>query len=108
MAWLHRHARVLTPLALAAGVVTLDVVRVLPGWGLFGQVNVVLLALVLQQCGFLYADGALQRLPGPVLGGAAALGALGLAWLVTGAGYPATMMPIPGSPSSGINPPTIC
>jgi hypothetical protein len=103
MAWLHRRARLITPMALAATVPTLDVLRTLPGWGLLGAVNVVVLALLLQQCGFLYADGVLQRLPGPVLGAAAALGALGLAWLITAAGYSATMMAGPG-----VNPPTIC
>ncbi|GDY32223.1 phospholipase A2 [Gandjariella thermophila] len=103
MAWLHRHARLATPAVLAVAVPALDVLRTLPGWGLLGAVNVVVLALLLQQCGFLYADGVLQRLPGPVLGGAAALGALGLAWLIIVAGYSATMMA-----GRGGNPPTIC
>jgi hypothetical protein len=103
MAWLHRHARLTTPVVLAAAVPALDMLRTLPGWGLLGAVNVVVLALLLQQCGFLYADGVLQRLPGAVLGGVAALGALGLAWLITEAGYSATMMAGPN-----LGPPTIC
>ena len=58
----HERARVLTPLALLAGVVAVDVVRLSTGIDGIGFVNLLLVWLLVQQLGFHLADGGVDRL----------------------------------------------
>jgi hypothetical protein len=58
----HERARLLTPIALLAAVVAVDVVRLSTGIDAIGLLNLVLVWLLVQQLGFHLADGALDRL----------------------------------------------
>ncbi|MEU5694154.1 phospholipase A2 [Actinosynnema sp. NPDC020468] len=108
MARLHRDARLATPVALLAAMIVVDTCRVTLDWRTGGYLNLVLGALFLQQLGFHYADGTLQRLPRRVLTALALATVPALLALITFGGYPRTMMPIPGEPGSNLSPPTIC
>ncbi|TCP46798.1 phospholipase A2-like protein [Tamaricihabitans halophyticus] len=96
MAWLHARAPLTVPLVLA-GVVLLF--GPLAGWlgvsadGSRGILAGLALALLAQQLGFGYADGAIQRLPRPALLGAVLVGGLGLALLIRASGQSSTLLP---------------
>ncbi|HEX2314711.1 MAG TPA: acyltransferase [Thermomonospora sp.] len=93
--------------ALTAGAVALvDLVRFgLAGPSWLGWVNVLTGWLVPYLLGVAWAHGALdgRRLPGVLLGG----GVLATAALVLYAGYPASMVGVPGAEVSNLNPPTL-
>ncbi|QQQ75595.1 hypothetical protein IOD16_31625 [Saccharothrix sp. 6-C] len=108
MAWLHRHARLVTPVALVAAMIVVDLARIGFPWRPGGHLNLVLGALLLQQLGFHYADGSLHRVPRKVLGVLALAAVPVLLALITFGGYPRTMMPLPGEGSSNLSPPTVC
>ncbi|KOX21033.1 hypothetical protein ADK67_28585 [Saccharothrix sp. NRRL B-16348] len=108
MAWLHRHARLVTPVALVAAMILVDVARIGLDWRTGGYLNLVLGALLLQQLGFHYADGSLHRVSRKVLGALALAAVPALLALITFGGYPRTMMPLPGEGSSNLSPPTVC
>ncbi|MFE2750785.1 phospholipase A2 [Actinosynnema sp. NPDC059335] len=108
MAWLHRHARLVTPVALVAAMIVVDLARIGLSWRTGGYLNLVLGALLLQQLGFHYADGSLRRVPRRVLGGLALAAVPALLALITFGGYPRTMMPLPGERVSNLSPPTVC
>ena len=57
----HERARILTPIALVAAVITVDVVRLATGVGPIGFLNLLLVWLLVQQFGFHLADGGLDR-----------------------------------------------
>jgi len=76
---LHRRLPVATPVALAAGVVALNVV----GGAVAGHVGGVLVALLFGQLAFHYADGTLWRLPRWMLWSGAAAAFAGLVALTT-------------------------
>ncbi|NUT50073.1 MAG: hypothetical protein HOV94_22595 [Saccharothrix sp.] len=108
MAWLHRTARLATPVALVAVMIVVDLARIGLGWRTGGYLNLVLGALLLQQLGFHYADGSLHRISRRVLGALAVAAVPVLLGLITFGGYPRTMMPLPGERSSNLSPPTVC
>jgi hypothetical protein len=108
MAWLHRHARLVTPVALVAAMIVVDLARIGFDWRTGGYLNLVLGALLLQQLGFHYADGSLQRVSRRVLAVLALAALPALLALITLGGYPRTMMPLPGEGSSNLSPPTVC
>ncbi|WP_448811379.1 acyltransferase family protein [Agromyces bauzanensis] len=96
----HERARVLTPLALLAGVVAVDVVRLSTGIEAIGLANLLIVWLLVQQLGFHLADGALDRLSRPKLWGIAG-GSLALLAVLTVVGpYPVDMY-------ENLNPPTV-
>ncbi|WP_162257722.1 acyltransferase [Agromyces sp. Root81] len=97
----HERARVLTPLALLAGVVAVDVLRLSTGLEGIGFLNLLLVWLLVQQLGFHLADGSLDRLSPAALWSIAA-GALALLAVITLAGpYSADMY-------ENLNPPNVC
>jgi acyltransferase-like protein/phospholipase A2-like protein len=108
MAWSHRQLRLGTPLLLTIAMVTIDGARVIFDWRPGGYLNLLLGALLLQQLGFFYADGSLQRVSRRVLRVLAALAAVALVGLITYGGYPRTMMAMPGEAGSNLSPPTVC
>ncbi|WP_367135514.1 acyltransferase family protein [Saccharothrix sp. HUAS TT1] len=108
MAWLHRNARLVTPVALVAAMIVVDLARIGLAWRTGGHVNLVLGALLLQQLGFHYADGSLHRVPRRVLGVLALAAVPALLALITFGGYPRTMLPLPGEGGSNLSPPTVC
>lgn len=97
----HERARVLTPLALLAGVVAVDVLRFSTGLDGIGFVNLLLVWLLVQQLGFHLADGALDRLAPSALWSIAA-GALALLAVITAA------TPYSADMYENLNPPTVC
>ncbi|MFB6610927.1 acyltransferase [Agromyces sp. NPDC056379] len=97
----HERARVLTPLALLAGVVAVDMLRFSTGLDGIGFLNLLLVWLLVQQLGFHLADGALDRLAPAALWSIAA-GSLALLGVITAAApYSADMY-------ENLNPPTVC
>ncbi|MEU7479058.1 phospholipase A2 [Lentzea sp. NPDC042327] len=84
-AWLHRHHRRATPVVLALLTLAVEVARTSTDWRTGGYANLVVGALLMQQAGFFYADGTVQRIPRKVL---AALGAVTLPALVFFSDYP--------------------
>lgn len=97
----HERAPVLAPLALFAGVVAVDVVRLSTGVDAIGFVNLLLVWLLVQQLGFHLADGALDRLARPTLAGIAGASLALLAVLTVAGPYPVDML-------VNLNPPTVC
>lgn len=97
----HERARALTPLALLAGVVAVDAVRLWTGVEAIGLLNLMLVWLLVQQLGFHLADGVLDRLPRTALWGIAG-GALALLVGLTTVGPYAVDMYV------NLNPPTVC
>ncbi|WP_448006355.1 acyltransferase family protein [Agromyces bauzanensis] len=96
----HERARVLTPLALLAAVVAVDVVSLSTGIEAIGLANLLLVWLLVQQLGFHLADGGLDRLSRGTLWGIAG-GALALLAVLTVVGpYPVDMY-------ENLNPPTV-
>ncbi|NKE59142.1 hypothetical protein FXN61_20925 [Lentzea sp. PSKA42] len=88
-AWLHEHFRRTTPFVLMLVTLGVEVARTSTDWKTGGYVNLIVGALLMQQIGFFYADGTLQRVPRRVL---AALGAITLPALVFFSDYPRSMM----------------
>ncbi|MEV1129103.1 acyltransferase [Agromyces sp. NPDC049794] len=98
----HERARVLTPLALLAAVVAVDVTRLSTGIEAIGLANLLLVWLLVQQLGFHLADGGLDRLSRRTLWGIAA-GALALLAVLTVVGpYPVDMYENLNPPSVGL------
>lgn len=97
----HERARILTPLALLAAVVAVDVVRMATGVEAIGFANLLLVWLLVQQLGFHLADGTLDGLaPGTLLTFAGGVLAI-LAALTIAGPYPVDML-------VNLNPPTVC
>ncbi|HEY1104780.1 MAG TPA: acyltransferase, partial [Agromyces sp.] len=97
----HERAPVLAPLALLAGVVAVDVVRLSTGVDAIGYLNLLLVWLLVQQLGFHLADGAFDRLSRPTLVGIAGASLALLAVLTVVGPYPVDML-------VNLNPPTVC
>lgn len=97
----HERARVLTPLALLAGVVAVDVVRIGTGIEAIGFVNLLLVWLLVQQLGFHLADGGVDRLTRRTLWIVAGASLALLAVLTTAGPYHVDML-------ENLNPPTVC
>ncbi|MFB9308495.1 peptidoglycan/LPS O-acetylase OafA/YrhL [Agromyces hippuratus] len=97
----HERARVLTPIALLAGVVAVDLLRLSTGLEGLGFVNLLLVWLLVQQLGFHLADGTLDRCSPAALWSVAG-GALALLATITLSGpYSADMY-------ENLNPPNVC
>lgn len=97
----HERARVLTPLALLAGVVAVDVVRLSTGIDGIGFLNLLLVWLLVQQLGFHLADGGVDRLSPRTLWTIAGA-ALALLAVITVVGpYDVDMF-------ENLNPPSVC
>ncbi|NUT95743.1 MAG: acyltransferase family protein [Saccharothrix sp.] len=106
MAWLHRNARLVTPVVLLALMIMVDALRIGFEWRTGGYLNLVLGALFLQQLGFHYEQ--LRHVSRRVLSTCALLTVPALLALVAFGGYPRTMMAVPGEHTSNLSPPTIC
>jgi|GEM_PF-170665 len=107
MVRLHRRFRLWVPATLAAVAAAVDALRLAAGVEGIGYLNLLVVWALVQQVGFFYADGTLERLSRRALAG---LGAAGLAGLVvlTGTGvYPPSMVGLPGE-ESNMSPPTVC
>ena len=89
---------------LAAAAAGVDLLR-FHEFALAGYVNEVFVWLAVQQLGIAYATGRLTRRAAPWL---AVGGFAGTALLVTVAGYPDSMVGIPGQAVSNMSPATIC
>lgn len=88
-AWLHQHFRRTAPFVLMLVTLGVEVARTSTDWKTGGYVNLIVGALLMQQIGFFYADGTLQKVSRRVL---AALGAITLPALVFFSDYPRSMM----------------
>lgn len=97
MAWLHLRRPLLTPAALAAGVLLVWLAPELP---VVHLASGLLVGLLGQQAGFHYADGNPQRLPKLALVGAATAGLAALLALCTLRDLPLTMLSSSQAPSS--------
>ncbi|MGN6444000.1 acyltransferase family protein [Amnibacterium sp.] len=97
---LHERHRSATILGLAAGIVVVDALRRVTGVQEVGLANLLLVWPLVQQLGFLLADGTLARLRRPALAGlaAAAFGAVGV--LASSGLYSPDML-------DDLNPPTL-
>jgi len=96
----HERARVLTPIALLAAVVTVDVTRIATGLDAIGFLNLLLVWLLVQQLGFHLADGALDPLDRGGLWGIAGGALAVLVTLTTVGGYSPDMF-------ENLNPPNV-
>jgi hypothetical protein len=94
--------------ALAGGAALIDVVRFGAHADALGYLNVLVVWLFAQQCGFFYADGTLLRLRRPQLIGIACAALALLAALTTFGPYARSMVGLPGDRLSNMSPPTIC
>ena len=107
MVRLHRRFRLWVPAALAAAAAAVDALRLAAGVQEAGYLNLLLVWALVQQVGFFYADGSLERLSRRALAGLAAAGLAGLV-VLTGTGlYPPSMVGLPGD-ESNMSPPTVC
>lgn len=97
----HERARVLTPVALLAAVVAVDVLRFSTGLDGIGFLNLLLVWLLVQQLGFHLADGGVDRLARGTLWGIAGASLAVLVVLTTAGPYPVDML-------VNLNPPTVC
>ena len=103
MLLLHRRLALRLVAGLGAGAVFVDWVRFGVGIDDFGHINYALIWLVVHQLGFLYADGALQRWAGSLVGGAG----IALLGLVAVGPYPPSLVGISGNEIDNMNPPTL-
>jgi fucose 4-O-acetylase-like acetyltransferase len=107
MVRLHRRFRLWVPATLAAAAAAVDALRLAAGIQEVGYLNLLLVWVLVQQVGFFYADGTLERLSRRALAGLAAAGLAGLV-VLTGTGlYPPSMVGLPGD-ESNMSPPTVC
>ena len=96
----HERARVLTPIALLAAVVTVDVTRIATGLDAIGFLNLLLVWLLVQQLGFHLADGTLDGLDRGALWGIAGGALVALVTLTSVGGYSPDMF-------ENLNPPNV-
>jgi hypothetical protein len=99
---LHRRAPFVTLGGMAAGIITVDVLRFATGADVIGWVNVILVFTFAHQLGYLWRDGRLARCA-PLL----VVGAVILLVLMTGVGrYPGSMVATESTEFSNMNPTT--
>ena len=105
---LHRRFGVRVPLAMVAGTVIVDLLRIGGGIELLGYLNFAFVWLFAHQLGFFYADGTLTALSRRVfaVSAAAALGALVL--LTNISVYSRSMVGVTGDGVSNNDPPSVC
>src|SRR4029450_10446807 len=100
MAGLHRRFGLAVPVALGLGSAAVELARFGLGMEALGAANVVLVWLAAHQLGFFFADGGPGGRPPRCLAGLAAAGLAGLILLTAFAGYPGSMVGMPGAPVS--------
>jgi fucose 4-O-acetylase-like acetyltransferase len=100
---LHRRFGYRLLVVLVASAVMIDWIRFGLGIDDVGHLNYAIIWLAVHQCGFLYAEGALQRWAGVI----AAIGATLLLALVAGGPYPPSLVGISGDAVDNMNPPTL-
>ena len=105
--WLHEHLRWWVPVFFIVGAAAVDVLVYGLGYDAIGIANYALVWLLPHQLGFFYADGQLERVSGRVAGALAAVGLLGLVVAVTVAGYPVSMVGVPGENRWNTDPPSL-
>jgi hypothetical protein len=98
---LHERAPLKTAVALLAAVVVVDVLRLSTGADLIGYLNLAFVWLLMQQLGFVLADGTLGRMPRAARI-AAPSAALGVLIALVGSGLYSPDMLV------NLNPPTLC
>lgn len=105
---LHERFGIRVPLAMVAGAVVVDVVRIAGGLELVGYLNFAFVWLFAHQLGFFYADGTLTKLARRtwVACGAAALATLVL--LTNFSVYSRSMVGVTGDGISNNDPPSVC
>ena len=107
MVRLHRRVRLWVPAVLAVAAAGVDAARFAAAIDQVGYLNLLVVWVLVQQLGFFYADGTLERLSRRALAGLAAAGLAGLL-VLTGTGlYPPSMVGLPGD-RSNMSPPTVC
>ncbi|MDF1597236.1 MAG: acyltransferase family protein [Acidimicrobiia bacterium] len=104
---LHERWRWRVPAALAVGAVLVDVA--VHGFGVeaVGFANYAFVWLIPHQFGFFYADGSLDPIRPGVLAGAAGAGLAGLVVLAGWAGYPVSLIMVPGEDRWNSDPPSL-
>ncbi|MFN8035830.1 MAG: acyltransferase [Acidimicrobiia bacterium] len=105
---LHRSHGLRALVGLAAAAIMVDVVRFRTGVDVLGYLNIAFVWLFAHQLGFFYADGRLRSLTRRQLRGLALAGFGALVLLTTFAGYPHSMVGLPGERISNMSPPTVC
>ncbi len=103
---LHRRFRWWIPGLLAGGVAMVDSAAIGLDVSDLGGLNYALVWLLAHQVGFFYADGSLQRLGARWAAGIALSGLGMLVVLVSVAGYPVSLVGVPGARSNA-EPPTL-
>ena len=105
---LHERFGVRVPLAMVAGTIAVDLLRIGGGIELLGYLNFAFVWLFAHQLGFFYADGTLPALGRRVfaISAAAALGALVV--LTNISVYSRSMVGVTGDGVSNNDPPTVC
>jgi peptidoglycan/LPS O-acetylase OafA/YrhL len=100
----HRHLGVGFPALLLALAVLVDVGRVGMSWEWAGNLNVIVVWLLVYDIGYWYADGLLPRRRAAVM---SAVGLAALVALVTVGPYPTRMVGVPGDRLTNMHPPTL-
>jgi fucose 4-O-acetylase-like acetyltransferase len=104
---LHRRYRRLVLVALALGVIAVDLIRFGLGVGWIGLLNILLVWLLVHQAGYFYADGSLARVPKSLLVAMAIAGFVGMLALTSLDVYPGSMVGRPSDEVSNMAPPTL-
>lgn len=104
---LHERLGWWVPALLLLGAGAVDVLVHGLGVGEVGVANYAFVWLMPHQVGILYADGKLDRACGRIAGAIATGGVLGLVLAVTVAGYPVSMVGVPGEERWNTDPPSL-
>jgi fucose 4-O-acetylase-like acetyltransferase len=104
---LHRRLGWWVPAALAAGAAAVDGVVHGLGHEAVGVANYAFVWLLPHQLGFFYEEGRLERISGIAAGTVALAGLAGLVLAVTVAGYPVSMIGVPGEDRWNTDPPSL-
>ncbi|MBM7503736.1 acyltransferase [Agromyces aurantiacus] len=101
MAWLHARHPWLTLGALSVAALSVDAARFASGVDAVGYVNLLVVWLLVQQLGFLLADGTVDRMSRPARLGTAAVALAVLAGMIAAGPHSVDLF-------ANLNPPTIC
>ncbi len=110
-AWLHRHGRELTLVAMGAGIALADLGRFHLGWERLGLVNSLLVFVFAHQLGYLWRDGGLAAAApdARIRRWALVVGGLTALVVLTNVGvYPRSMVAVRGEDVSNMFPTTAC
>ena len=95
------------PVVMITGALIIDVLHHGVGVANIGVANYAFVWLLPHQLGFFYADGRLKNMARRVAVGAAGVGFAGLVVLTTLAGYPTSMIGVPGEERWNTDPPSL-